>query len=274
MYVQVISEWLTNARSELRVIHDYPGSWTDITWQTDSDIVIGAGHAVADGEVSDQQLFDLQNDPAYVVLWHAETKAPEYTLTEQQRANLSNAVAMAVATDVAKWATLNEFNPIVITDNLRSALARPVWKAGVTVQAGDVVLHEGNLYECIQGHPTQANWPPDEAFSLWKRYYEPSDDPWPWVQPQGAHDAYPVGARVAHAGTTWINTIPANVWEPGVTGWTDENPPPASQEWVSGEQGLQVGARRTYQGATYEVIQNPGVNIWPPPTVPALWRVV
>ena len=41
-----------------------------------------------------------------------------------------------------------------------------------------------------------------------------------WRQPLGAHDAYRKGDRVTHAGTTWQSTIDANVWAPGVYGWT------------------------------------------------------
>lgn len=45
----------------------------------------------------------------------------------------------------------------------------------------------------------------------------------------------------------------------------------ALAEWVYGEQGITIGDLRTYEGVTYRCIQNPGVNIWPPPIVPALW---
>lgn len=41
-----------------------------------------------------------------------------------------------------------------------------------------------------------------------------------WVQPTGAHDAYAAGARVTHADQDWESTVPANVWEPGVFGWS------------------------------------------------------
>ena len=40
-----------------------------------------------------------------------------------------------------------------------------------------------------------------------------------WTQPTGAHDAYPLGAKVTHNGRTWTSTVAANVWEPGVFGW-------------------------------------------------------
>ena len=40
-----------------------------------------------------------------------------------------------------------------------------------------------------------------------------------WVQPTGAHNAYPLGATVTHNGKTWTSTAAANIWEPGVYGW-------------------------------------------------------
>jgi hypothetical protein len=41
-----------------------------------------------------------------------------------------------------------------------------------------------------------------------------------WIQPTGAGDAYPLGAIVLHNGHTWRSDYAANVWEPGVFGWT------------------------------------------------------
>ena len=42
-----------------------------------------------------------------------------------------------------------------------------------------------------------------------------------WVQPVGSEDAYATGMWVWHAGKVWENLTPANVWEPGVYGWTE-----------------------------------------------------
>lgn len=37
----------------------------------------------------------------------------------------------------------------------------------------------------------------------------------------GAHDAYAAGDKVSHGGKHWTSTADANVWEPGVYGWTE-----------------------------------------------------
>ena len=42
-----------------------------------------------------------------------------------------------------------------------------------------------------------------------------------WVQPTGATDAYAKGSKVTHNGKTWTSTADANVWEPGVYGWSE-----------------------------------------------------
>ena len=42
-----------------------------------------------------------------------------------------------------------------------------------------------------------------------------------WKQPTGAHDAYPVGAKVSYNNKHWINTAPANIYAPGVYGWDE-----------------------------------------------------
>ena len=85
------------------------------------------------------------------------------------------------------------------------------------------VEHNGKRWVSL----TPANvWEP--GVSGWREVVEDNDDGTPgipaWVQPTGAHDAYPVGAKVTHNGATWENTTPANVWEPGVYGWNKTTP--------------------------------------------------
>lgn len=51
---------------------------------------------------------------------------------------------------------------------------------------------------------------------------EPSTEEYPaWVQPTGAHDAYPQGAKVSYNGKKWVSTVSGNVWAPGVYGWEE-----------------------------------------------------
>lgn len=95
----------------------------------------------------------------------------------------------------------------------------PHWKEGEAVAVGDRKQYNGLLYKCIQAHTTQADWQPDITPALWVVV---SLEEWPeWVQPTGAHDAYSKDAKVTHNSTKYISDVDANVWEPGVYGWSE-----------------------------------------------------
>lgn len=95
----------------------------------------------------------------------------------------------------------------------------PVWTVGIAVSVGDRYQYEGKLYKCVQAHTTQADWTPDVTPALWVIV---SLEEWPdWVQPTGSHDAYAKGDKVTHNSKKWTSDVDANVWEPGVYGWTD-----------------------------------------------------
>ena len=103
----------------------------------------------------------------------------------------------------------------------------PYWKTGLTVTQDDIsngkhrYQYNGKLYRCVQAHTTQADWTPDKTPALW---VEVSLDEFPeWKQPTGAHDAYKKGDKVTHNGKKWSSDVDANVWEPGVYGWSEES---------------------------------------------------
>lgn len=95
----------------------------------------------------------------------------------------------------------------------------PMWQSGVAYEVGDRRQYDGLLYRCVQDHTSQADWTPPAVPALWVRT---STEEWPeWIQPTGAHDAYDKGAKVSHNGKHWISDIDANVYEPGVYGWSE-----------------------------------------------------
>lgn len=86
----------------------------------------------------------------------------------------------------------------------------------------------------------------------------------PWVQPTGAHNAYPLGATVTHGGKTWKNAIPANVWTPGVSGWR-EVVSDGVAAWVQptgAHDAYQTGDRVTYKNKTWASTY--ANNVWEP----------
>lgn len=107
-------------------------------------------------------------------------------------------------------------------DALAVAALYPTWasKIDTEVAAGERLWYDGKLYKVIQGHTVSALWVPDHNPAL---FSEVSIEEWPeWKQPTGAQDAYQTGDRVSHNGKHWESTMDANVYEPGVYGWTEK----------------------------------------------------
>lgn len=89
----------------------------------------------------------------------------------------------------------------------------------------------------------------------------------PWRQPTGAHDAYPAGWTVTHDGALWESLTPANVWEPGVSGWRREDAPDGPAVWTAptgAHDAYQTGDRVTWpaDGPVWE--SDIDSNVWEP----------
>ena len=144
---------------------------------------------------------------------------------EEQAQKIDGQQALLGAACVAARRTVTADADAMTADEL--AVCVPlvgVWQAGgVPYAVGDVVAYGGALYRCAQAHTSQADWTPDTSRALWTPVGVSADDPEAvpqWVQPTGAHDAYAKGSHVMHNGIEWVSDLDANVWEPGVSGWT------------------------------------------------------
>ena len=133
------------------------------------------------------------------------------------------------------------------------------------------VLHEQERRRTLANAPAQAD-------DLARRYHTATgtQDGAPWTQPQGAHDAYPEGWTVTHNGKTWESITPANVWEPGTSGWREAfSDGDAPAEWVqpSGEHdAYREGERVTFEGEVWESTIDG--NVWSPTDNPEGWKRV
>jgi hypothetical protein len=135
-----------------------------------------------------------------------------------------------------------DMGAIVSHNNLRwrSTILGNVWEPGITGWADastdipswlqPLGAHDAYSVDAVVQH-TGKTWLSLLAANVW----EPGVTGWretarvapdgsvvppAWVQPLGAQDAYPLGAVVSHNGFTWTSDLAANVWEPGVFGWT------------------------------------------------------
>jgi hypothetical protein len=144
------------------------------------------------------------------------------------------------------------------------------------LEAGEIYGYAGGLVIVRQSH-TRTEHAPEDVPALFSVYREGAADTLDWV----ANERVEVGFRRLYgdvlyeciqAHTTQTDWTPPAV--PALWKLVQEEPGPGLQEWVSGEQLVYDPANpiiRTYQGRKYQLRQNPGINIWPPPTVPALW---
>lgn len=136
---------------------------------------------------------------------------------EKLEAELVSAQSAAAITFV----TLCETGTIdTVTASEHTELFSP-WAYPVDYKTGNIRAHGGKLYRCLQNHTSQETWTPDAAPSLWVGISDPAEE-WPaWSQPVGSTDAYAKGAKVSHNDKHWTSNVDANVWEPGVYGWTE-----------------------------------------------------
>lgn len=161
------------------------------------------------------------------------------------------------------------------------------YKTGEWVKYGEDSMGDARLYQVLQDHTSQPQWTPDAATSLYKRVGVSADGTPKWVQPVGATDAYNKGDVVEHNGAKWVSDIDANVWEPGVYGWTKQGGPQPTEPETPDTPTDNIkdfvqptGAHDTYakgdkvrfNGKVYEsVIDN---NAYSPSAYPAGWKEI
>ena len=96
-----------------------------------------------------------------------------------------------------------------------------------------------------------------------------------WVQPTDATNAYPKDWTVLHGGKTWVSLTPANVWEPGVSGWREVVEEGGAPEWVQptgAHDAYQTGDTVTFEGAEYTSTIDG--NTWSPTDYPQGWEEI
>ena len=145
----------------------------------------------------------------------------EYNRNIDRTPSALSAVEQTRAINSITFVTLAESGSIDAVTASEHMDAFAEWAYPVSYTVGQIRTYGGMLYRCVSAHTSQADWPPDVAFSLWTRIADPAEE-WPaWSQPIGAHDAYQSGDKVSHSGKHWQSNTANNVWEPGVYGWDE-----------------------------------------------------
>ena len=95
------------------------------------------------------------------------------------------------------------------------------WKAETNYAVDKRVEYNGVIYKVLQAHTSQPTWTPDAAPSLFAKVLLPDENVIPeWEQPDSTN-GYMTGDKVTHSGKTWVSDLDNNVWEPGVSGWSE-----------------------------------------------------
>lgn len=155
-----------------------------------------------------------------------------------------------------------------------------------TVTAGGLYTDtDGSVWQCIQSFDRSIY---SSALSTYPALIRATRSPsvvTEWVQPIDQFSAYSTRNgwtgqpdRVTHNGQWWVCTTDANVWEPGVSGWTqtqaDGSPMPvdAWPTWVQpkgAQDAYAKDAKVTYNGSHY--VSTINANVWSPDAYPAGW---
>lgn len=129
--------------------------------------------------------------------WTSEQKA------RAKRIRAAQGTLIPLAAD--NPATVNQITAII-----------PAWTSGKYV-VGDVRLFKGIPCKCVQAHDSGQNpsWTPEVA-SLWMQYHGTSvETARPYLQPQGAHDAYQKNEYIIWTdGKVYRSKVDANVYSP------------------------------------------------------------
>ena len=145
---------------------------------------------------------------------------PEPTIPPTN-AELASSLASVQSASAVAFVALCEVGTLDAVTASEHAELFGEWTYPIAYTVGQFRRHNGKLYKCVQAHTSQESWTPDTAASLWSVAADPAEE-WPaWSQPVGAHDAYAAGDKVSHNGKHWTSDVDGNVWEPGVSQWTE-----------------------------------------------------
>lgn len=100
------------------------------------------------------------------------------------------------------------------------------WAADTDYAADVRVRYGEKLYRCVQAHHSQTDWMPDATPALWTEVAAPGVIP-VWQRPEGAHDAYRIGAKVRYPdenGPVYTCISDYNIYSPDEypAGWRRE----------------------------------------------------
>jgi hypothetical protein len=143
--------------------------------------------------------------------------------------------------------------------------------ARLVKNTGDEIhVAQGRIYNADFGliyvADVDANTQLPQGWTYFEGDVEVEDFVQSWKQPEGAHDAYPLGAVVTHNNQEWRSIIAANVWAPGVTGWqlVADGAIPAWMQPAGAHDAYSKDALVMFEGEGW--VSEIDANVWAPGT--------
>lgn len=169
-----------------------------------------------------------------------------------------------------------------VLDPIEARYFPPEWESGIAYLEDYIVQYNGTDYQVNtgQGHTSQADWTPDIAVSLFKKYDRLDQGNIPnWRQPLGSHDAYPMDYIVENNDKFWKSNHEANVWQPPTNDlWIEVEwnstlfqweevvlAEPEISQWIQptgGHDAYNTGDKVLHNGDTWESTLD--ANVWEP----------
>jgi hypothetical protein len=159
------------------------------------------------------------------------------------------------------------------------------WIPNESVEIGMIREYQGDLYECIQAHVTQADWTPIVVPALWQLHFEDEqDDGSPWrpfesVSVGDIREYQGVLYEVIQAHTTqvgWEPPVVPALWQV-VDGQVTPTPPEGLPYplWSPNSVSYSIGDRVVYNMSVYECLQaHVSQEAWNPSAAPSLWTFI
>ena len=195
-----------------------------------------------------------------------------------------------VVVDIGEGDPVTRTKALIEAQGAKFGAQAPALPSSGNVTAGSLYRYGDRLWSVIQTF-SRTTYPADPATypALIRVVHEPGVVA-PWKAPTDQYDAYklvnPFNGKpdqCTHNGKTWVVTAGDgsgnNVWEPGVSGWTEVGavaaPPVTYPAWVQptgAADDYNLGDRVTFEGKVYESLL--ASNVWSPTAYPAGWKLV
>lgn len=138
------------------------------------------------------------------------------------------------------------------------------WTPGQWLTRGHTTRYNDKVYRIIQSHTAVTGSEPDVAYSLFRPvpviYPDETYPRWNSIGVLDSENNWDLGDRVTWQGQQWKSDIDNNIYEPGVSSWTNITQGTGVdcsgvQEWDSGQawNTYTVGDLRTNNGRLYEL---------------------